>query len=208
MIRGTTAPFKIKLPCTLEDVEWLTIKWWQDGNNGTLTAPLPITKKLKHCLSNIYVCTLSSNIIKNEQYYFTVNDIVYTFTAPQDVSACNVLKYDEVDNVLTDGTFVVAVSVVEYNVSVGKLTFINESYLSNYANVSLTAFETMRFSDRHKAKVQFRGKRKSNGKIFGCQPQLLTVYPINDDLLGDDIIGSETDNGWIVLDGQSVIGGD
>ena len=131
MIRGTTAPFKIKLPYVASEIEWVTIKWWQDGNRGTPLAPLPITKKLIHCS-------------------------------------------------------------VENNDS-------KELY------VTLTAEETMRFSDKHKAKMQLRGMLSSNGKVFGCKPKLITVYPINDDLLGDDIVGSTTNDGWIVLDGGSIV---
>ena len=46
MIRGTTAQFKFKLPYTKEELEWVTIKFWQPGNNTYL---LPITKRLEHC---------------------------------------------------------------------------------------------------------------------------------------------------------------
>lgn len=132
MIRGTTAPFKIKLPYTVGELEWVTIKWWQDGNKGTLLAPLPITKKLTNC------------------------------------------------------------------------SIVGDTSTSKELYVTLTAEETMRFSDKHKAKMQLRGKIASDGRVFGCKPRLLTVYPINDDLLEDDIIGSETSEGWIVLDGEPV----
>ena len=46
MIRGTTAQFKFKLPYIKSELLWVTIKFWQDGNNGPY---LPITKKLEHC---------------------------------------------------------------------------------------------------------------------------------------------------------------
>jgi hypothetical protein len=49
MIKGTTAQFKFKLPCTKEDLLWATITVGQTGNNGTVDAPLPIIKKLIHC---------------------------------------------------------------------------------------------------------------------------------------------------------------
>ena len=133
MIRGTTASFKIKLPYTIGELEWVTIKWWQDGNPGTLIAPLPITKKMTDC------------------------------------------------------------STVE-NADTSK-----ELY------VSLTAEETMRFSDKHKAKMQMRAKLLATARTFGCKPRLITVYPMNDDLIDDDIIMPEDDGGWIVLDGESVI---
>lgn len=50
MIRGTTASFRFKLPYKKSDLKWATIKFWQEGNYGTLTAPLPITKTLEDCL--------------------------------------------------------------------------------------------------------------------------------------------------------------
>lgn len=46
MIRGTTAQFKFYLPYTIQNLRWVTVKFWQPGNDGTEAAPLPITKKL------------------------------------------------------------------------------------------------------------------------------------------------------------------
>lgn len=46
MIRGTTAQFRFKLPCTKGELEWATIKFWQNNNPSVL---LPITKTLDHC---------------------------------------------------------------------------------------------------------------------------------------------------------------
>lgn len=136
MIRGTTAPFKIKLPYTIGELEWVTMKWWQDGNKGTTMAPLPITKRLANC-------STTENADTSKELY-----------------------------------------------------------------VSLTAEETMRFSDKYKAKMQFRAKLLSNGRIIGCKPKLIAVYPINEDLFGDDIVTEESSDGWIVLDGKTVIGGE
>lgn len=50
MVRGTTAPFTFSLPCKPEDIRAITIKFWQDGNKGTPTSPLPITKILDDCV--------------------------------------------------------------------------------------------------------------------------------------------------------------
>lgn len=130
MIRGTTAQFKFKLPCTKGELLWATIKFWQRGNTGTVQAPLPITKKLIHC------------------------------DAP-------------------DGS--------------------TELY------VSLTAEETARFSDKYKAYVQFRAQNATNGTVFGTKPQLVTVYPMLDEILDEDpMLPDANDDGWIVLDGKSV----
>ena len=205
MIRGTTAPFKIKLPYTIGELEWVTMKWWQDGNKGTLTAPLPITKRLAHCsMSNIYVCELFSDLVKDELYYFSINDINYKFIAPQNISAGNLLKYDINNQILTVGESSIMLEVIDNIDNIVKLIFVNETSNSKELYVTLTADETKRFSDKHKAKMQFRARLISDGRIIGCRPKLITVYPINDDLLEDDYIPSESQGDWIILDGASI----
>jgi hypothetical protein len=54
--------------------------------------------------------------------------------------------------------------------------------------VSLTAEETKRFTDRYKAKVQLRAQPIAvlGGPVFGSKPQLITVYPMPDDLIDED----------------------
>lgn len=204
MIRGTTTPFKIKLPYTIGELEWVTMKWWQDGNNGTTMAPLPITKKLDHCyISNIYLCTLTSDIVAQEQCYFTIGNTKYGFTAPQNIEADSVLKYDTTTNTITVDALTITPIEVSSSDNMTELIFINEINNSKELYVSLTAEETMRFSDKHKAKMQFRAKRLSDGRIFSCKTRFITVYPINDDLLEDDILPTG-DEGWIILDGEIV----
>ena len=207
MIRGTTAPFKIKLPYTIGELEWVTIKWWQDGNKGTQIAPLPITKKLAHCsISNIYVCELSSEVVAGQLYFFVIDNIKYGFTVEQNIEVGSLLKYDVITKILTIGTSTVMPTTIEDTDGATELIFVNEINNSNELHVSLTAEETIRFSDKHKAKMQLRGKLASNGRIFGCKPKLITVYPINDDLFDEDkdITGSDIYDGWVVLDGESV----
>lgn len=206
MIRGTTAPFKIKLPYTRGELEWITIKWWQDGNKGTVRAPLPITKRLAHCaVSNIYTCKLSSDIAANESCYFTINGVMYGFVASQDIGAESLLKYNTKTKSLTVGDSTILPEVIGNKDNMTELMFVNEANNSNELYVSLTAEETMRFSDKHKAKMQLRAMLASNGRVFGCKPRLITVYPINDELLEDDIVsGSGFDDEWIVLDGKAV----
>jgi hypothetical protein len=46
MIRGTTAQFKFKLPYSKDELEWITIEFWQPGNPNER---LPIIKKKDHC---------------------------------------------------------------------------------------------------------------------------------------------------------------
>lgn len=127
MIRGTTAQFKFKIPCEYNDLEWVAIKFWQDGNPGTDGALLPIIKREGQCL----------------------------VSAP------------------------------------GELC------------VSLTAHETMRFSDKSKAKVQLTA-RMWDGTQFASHEQLLTIYP-NDIITPPDIdLPDITDDGWSILDGGPI----
>ena len=127
MIRGTTAQFKFNIPYTKGELEWAKIKFWQDGNQGTIFAPLPITKNLEHC------------------------------SASDD---------------------------------------------STELCIELTAEETMRFSDKMKAKVQLRAKAK-DAAVFASRPQLITVYPIHDDLF-DPTEDVPDEDGWRILDGGTI----
>lgn len=127
MIRGTTAQFKFKIPYTINDLEWVAIKFWQDGNSGTPDAPLPIIRSKGQC------------------------------------------------------------SISE----LGELC------------VSLDAEETMRFSDKSKAKVQLAAK-KWDGINFASRQQLIPVYPIQDDITRppeDELPDDTTEDGWTLLDG-------
>ena len=129
MIRGTTAQFKFKLPYAKGDLQWVTMKFWQPGNDGTTEAPLPIIKIKENCTG--------------------------------------------------DST-------------------------SKELSVSLTSEETLRFTDKYKAKVQMRAQHK-DGPVFASKEKVITVYPLDEDLTQDVILPGETDDGWIVLDGQPVI---
>ena len=131
MIRGTTAQFEFKIPCdNLGDLEWVAIKFWQDGNPGTNEAPLPIIKRESQCSM-------------------------------------------EKPGILC---------------------------------VSLSAHETMRFSDDNKAKVQLTA-RKWGGTQFASHEQSITVYP-NDIITPPDIeLPEETEDGWTILNGGSIGGG-
>ena len=205
MIRGTTQPFRIKLPCAVGELLWVTMKWWQDGNNGTKTAPLPITKRLSHCsVSNIYKCKLTSNVIANQQYYFSIENIIYAFIAPQNIDAGNTLVYDAKMKTLTMNDLTIEYSMVEDITNIIQLTFTNEINDSKELYVTLTAEETARFSDKHKAKMQMRMQYASNGKVVGSHEKLITVEPMNEDIFNDDIIETTDDSGWIVLDGKTI----
>ena len=129
MIRGTTAQFKFKLPYAKQDLLWVTIKFWQPGNNGTQFMPLPITKKKENCLET------------QDPYELCVN-----------------LRPDE----------------------------------------------TLVFSDQIKAVVQLRAQT-SDGTTFASKETLVSVYPINDDIITDNPSFPEADNaGVVILDGKSI----
>ena len=71
--------------------------------------------------------------------------------------------------------------------------------------VSLTAEETTRFSEKSKARVQIRAQH-INGTVIASRQQLITVYPINDDIVDDDVVspGAEEQNGLIIFDGGAI----
>ena len=76
--------------------------------------------------------------------------------------------------------------------------------------VTLTAADTKKFSDKKKAKVQLAARLKDDyGKIrFGSREQLITVYPIQDDLAIDDPKDDAptTEDGWTILDAGDIGG--
>lgn len=72
--------------------------------------------------------------------------------------------------------------------------------------VSLTPEETARFSDKYKAEVQLRAQCATNGTVFGCRQRVISVYPMRDDIIEDDaVMPAEGEEGWIVLDGETVL---
>lgn len=71
--------------------------------------------------------------------------------------------------------------------------------------VSLTAEETSRFLDIYKAKVQMRAQDSVSGTVFGCSPQNITVYPMDDGIIAENpMLPPETEDGFIILDGQVI----
>lgn len=49
MIRGTDAPFIIKTKFLGADIFAIKVTFWQSGNYGTTTQPMPIVKSKGHC---------------------------------------------------------------------------------------------------------------------------------------------------------------
>ena len=208
MVRGATARFKFKLPYPQGEFVWVTIKFWQPGNNGTTTLPLPITKTKDHCeRSNIYFCKLTENISEDKSYYFKIFDNIYGFDGIA-ISADTTLTFD-INNTetISFSSGVIATYKVDNIIGKTELTFINETDLSNELCIMLDPTETIRFSDKIKARVQMRAQHKS-GIVIPTHMEYITVYPINDDLASDDLGGGGTiadDSGWVVLDGGAII---
>jgi hypothetical protein len=71
MIRGTTAQFKFVLPYDRSQIEKATIVFWQDGNDGTAEAPLPIYKSLEQCLATDNPREISVTLSKGETLRFS-----------------------------------------------------------------------------------------------------------------------------------------
>ena len=75
--------------------------------------------------------------------------------------------------------------------------------------VSLTAEETSRFLDTYKAVVQLRACHQGSVTVFGTRPQLITVYPMDDDIIEEDPIvpplPGEDEDGVIILDGEDIV---
>lgn len=67
--------------------------------------------------------------------------------------------------------------------------------------VSLDHKETLRFSDKVKAKVQL--KAQYGNTIFASRQQSITVYPINDAIAeGEDPLPYK--DGWVIFDGKEI----
>ena len=70
--------------------------------------------------------------------------------------------------------------------------------------VTLTQEETLRFSEERKAYVQLRAKSK-DGYVFASKQETLTIYPIYDESVLDNIIPPPPEGDeWIILDGENI----
>ena len=71
--------------------------------------------------------------------------------------------------------------------------------------VTLNQEETLRFTDKRKAKVQLRAATKTGIPIITKQ-HLVSVYPSKDDsILDGEVWPTPTYDGWVRLDGESII---
>ena len=72
-------------------------------------------------------------------------------------------------------------------------------------SVTLNQEETLRFTEKRKAKVQLRAETTTGIPII-CKERLVTVYPSYDDsILDDNIIPTPDYDGWVRLDGGSIV---
>ena len=75
----------------------------------------------------------------------------------------------------------------------------------NEVCVSLLASETALFSDKYKAKLQLRAQHSDSGTTFGSHPQLVTVYPMHDEIIEEDpTLPVANSEGWVILDGEVI----
>lgn len=75
----------------------------------------------------------------------------------------------------------------------------------NQCSVMLNQEETLRFSDKRKAKVQLRGVTY-DGRPIATLEHLIKVYPVYDDsILDGEIIPTPTYEDLIILDGQNIL---
>jgi hypothetical protein len=71
-------------------------------------------------------------------------------------------------------------------------------------SVVLNQEETLRFSDKRKAKVQLRGVT-NDGRPIATKQHLITVYPVYDDSILDGGIEPTPTYDIIILDGQNIL---
>ena len=71
--------------------------------------------------------------------------------------------------------------------------------------VVLTSEDTARFTDKLKGYIQCKVGLTGKG-AYATHEQKFTVYPMHSDMVGGDIVDSNTNNeGFIILDGQTII---
>ena len=75
----------------------------------------------------------------------------------------------------------------------------------NQCSVTLNQEETLRFTDKRKAKVQLRGVTY-DGRPIATMEHLIKVYPVYDDsILDGEIVPTPTYEDLIILDGQNIL---
>lgn len=77
--------------------------------------------------------------------------------------------------------------------------------IANEISVILNQEETLRFEDDRKAYVQLRAMTL-DGTPIASRESAITVYPIFDEsILDDEILPTPDYDGWVYLDGQTIV---
>ena len=178
MIRGTTAQFKFKMPKSFSDLCIVEAVFGQKGNVGTIEAPLPIKKIYNR--QSITVDTWDSDGKNINQMYFDGTNY-YKYENDQWVTYNSVAEAARNDGLQPDPN--------------------NPQILLT----SLSAAETMRFSDKRKGYVQVITYCDEDNLTIGSLDYEFMIYPIRtDDIVGDLIGPSPTDPLVQILDAGEI----
>lgn len=79
----------------------------------------------------------------------------------------------------------------------------NQGDKSNQLVVTLSPEETFRFSDAHKAYVQLTAMSQNDDAIVSHK-KVITVYPVHNYLMEDNLLPTPTYDGWVYLDGETI----
>ena len=175
MIRGTTAQFKFEMPTNIGDFCTIEVIFGQEGNVGTVEAPLPI-KKVYH-RGYIRVKTWSP-VAKNQNNIYYDGQTYYRFEYDTWVSYSSLETY-----ALNHGT---------------QIDPTNPKILL----VSLTPSETMRFSDKRKGIVQILGYCDTDGIVIGSYSEKFMIHPVHTDDISGLL---PTDPSLIIMDSGTIL---
>lgn len=159
MVRGTTAQFKFKTPKSFSELCIIEAVFGQKGNVGTIEAPLPIKK-----VYNRHAVTIKTWSEEEKD----INKVYFDGT--------NYYKYEndkwEIYNSLTE---VIRNDGFQPDPNNPKILF-----------TSLSAAETMRFSDKRKGYVQIVTWCDRDGVTTGSHEYEFMIYPIRTNgIVGD-----------------------
>lgn len=178
MIRGTTAQFKFKMPKSFSDLCIVEAIFGQKGNVGTIEAPLPIKKIYNR--QSIAVETWDATDKDINKVYFD-GTTYYKHENDEWVRYTSITEVARNDGLQPDP-----------NDPQTLLT-------------SLSAAETMRFSDKRKGYVQVITYADQDDITVGSLDYEFMIYPIRtDDIIGDLIGPSPTDPLVQILDAGEI----
>lgn len=178
MIRGTTAQFKFKMPKSFNDLCIVEAIFGQKGNVGTIEAPLPIKKIYNR--QSITIETWSEADKDINKVYFDGTSY-YKYENNEWVTYNSIAEVARNDGLQPDSN--------------------NPQILLT----SLSAAETMRFSDKRKGYVQVITYWDEDGVTIGSRDYEFMIYPIRTtDIIGDLAGPSPTDPLVQILDAGEI----